>query len=104
MTTFKLKSYKWYEGGVDTAFAKWIHQNCAVMIDCIEGSLLDNYLFECKRGLCFVLESYVNSNMSEYVFHFIPYKETTKNNSHFVNLYQKWQKWQEAQEMQEGSI
>ena len=102
MTTFKLIPAKWYEGGYNSTFEKWIHQNSAELIDCFEGLLLDNYLFECKRGMCFVFEKYVNTNQSNHVFHFIPWKECTPNNPDYNALCQIWERW--TSEAMEGSI
>lgn len=104
MTTFKLIPAKWYEGGLNSTFTKWIHQNEAELIDCIEGSLLDNYLYACKRGYCFVFEKYVNPNMSEHVFHFIPYKQANDNNPDYNALCQIWDKWSQERDNLEAEL
>lgn len=54
---------------------KWINQNKGVIEDYKEGCLLDNMIVGCKRGIAYILESYVNPNQSEYLIHFVPYKE-----------------------------
>ena len=46
---------------------KWIFQNKAVVLDCLEGCLLDNLLLECKRGYAAIYEHYLNSNSSNYL-------------------------------------
>ena len=54
---------------------KWVYQNRAQIIDGFEGVLLDNAVYETKRGLCFIYEHAVNPNQSEYVGNFIPYRD-----------------------------
>ena len=54
MTKFK------YRGSLE----KWIFQNAAEVIDCVEGCLLDNYLVKAKNGFAMILETYANSNSS----------------------------------------
>lgn len=56
---------------------KWRHQNNAHTLDYYEGSLIDNFLLGCKRGFCAVYECYVNSNMSEHLYIFVPYDDET---------------------------
>lgn len=45
---------------------KWVHQNRGEYIECVEGCLLDNYVIDCKRGIAFVFEEYLNSWSSTY--------------------------------------
>ena len=49
------------------AFDKFIFQNKADLIETFEGCLLDNYLYQGKRGMFAIYEKYVNPNMSEYL-------------------------------------
>lgn len=54
---------------------KWIHQNTAGYTgDFFQGVLLDNFVLSCRRGYAFLYENYVNSNMSNYLVKFLPYK------------------------------
>lgn len=61
--------------GHDVPIAKWLHQNEAEPIDCVEGSLLDSTLYACKRGYAFTYECYLNCNESSLRVLFIPYKD-----------------------------
>lgn len=58
-----MKKYKLNPRGLE----KFVHQNKAELIDFYEGCLLDNYLYQGKRGIIAIYESYVNPNMSEYL-------------------------------------
>lgn len=49
---------------------KLIHQNEGELVDAFDGCLLDNYLYQAKRGMFALYESYVNSNSSRYLFKF----------------------------------
>ena len=49
---------------------KWIAQNDAFILDAVEGCLLDNMYIACRRGIAFVLETYVNANSSVYTCYF----------------------------------
>ena len=40
---------------------KWLAQNEAEAIDCVEGCLLDNAWYECRKGDTFIFEEFVNS-------------------------------------------
>ena len=53
----------------------WLHQNAAELIDMVEGSLTDNYLYECKRGQAFIYEVYRNEWTSSHRIQFITRKE-----------------------------
>lgn len=48
----------------------WIHQNEGIVDDVIEGSLLDNLLVYCKRGVAIIKERYVNEWSSNYHIYF----------------------------------
>lgn len=54
---------------------KWIHQNNGEVIDIAEGSLIDNMIITCKRGICFIFEEYANCWTSCYRGYFFPEKE-----------------------------
>ena len=49
---------------------KWIAQNDAFILDAVEGCLLDNMYIACRRGIAFVLETYLNANSSVYTCYF----------------------------------
>jgi hypothetical protein len=54
---------------------KWMHQNEAKYTTAyVEGTLLDNYILECKRGWCAVYERYATPNSSYHEFRFAPFK------------------------------
>ena len=60
-------------------FEKWKHQNAADYTDdYFPGCLLDNFVLSCRRGYAFLYENYVNSNMSNYLVKFLPYKAPQK--------------------------
>lgn len=89
MTKFRFRSLKQID--------KWIHQNDAECIDGIEGCLLNHLLYACKRGYCYMFETYVNPNMSDYECYFIPYNETS-NNPEYDKLCDTWQALVDEQE------
>ena len=45
---------------------KFLHQNKGEIISCIDGTLIDNYLIENKRGYIILMETYVNCWTSNY--------------------------------------
>ena len=49
---------------------KLLHQNDAQLIDTFEGCLIDNYLYQARRGVFALFESYVNTWNSRYIFKF----------------------------------
>lgn len=49
------------------SFDKFIYQNKAELIDFYEGCLLDNYLYQTKRGVMAIYEQYVNCWTSEFL-------------------------------------
>lgn len=49
---------------------KLLHQNDAQLIDTFEGCLIDNYLYQARRGVFALFESYVNTWSSRYIFKF----------------------------------
>ena len=59
--------------------AKWLEQNKAECIEgvecieCVEGCLIDNALYACKRGYAAIYERFVNTWSSAYEIHFQPY-------------------------------
>lgn len=66
---------------------KWLHQNKADYIgDYFDGCLLDNFDVSTKRGYAFIYENYVNSNMSDYLVEFAPYKAKKA----VEYLFEKW--------------
>ena len=48
------------------ALGKFLRQNEAAIVDMFEGSLLDNYLFDTKRGIMAIYETFVNEWTSTY--------------------------------------
>lgn len=54
---------------------KWKHQNEATLVDCFEGTLVDNELYACKRGYCVAYEKPLNERASTKVYEFAPYKD-----------------------------
>lgn len=55
---------------------KWMHQNGAEFTGAyVEGTLLDNYILQCKRGWCAVYERYATPNSSYHEFRFVPYSD-----------------------------
>lgn len=73
----------------ERALNKWIAQNKAILLDSCEGCLLDNYLFECDKGMALVTEHFVNTNYSDYKIQFSKKEET-------CNKF-----WDEIQEIQD---
>lgn len=61
-----MKQYKLNPGILD----KFIYQNKAEIVDCIDGVLLDDLLFYTRRGMIALFETYVNSNMSDFTVYF----------------------------------
>jgi len=61
-----------YIGSMET----WIKQNQAETVDFAEGCLLDNAIYQCKRGTAFVFEDYATANSSKYLMRFF---RTDKN-------------------------
>ena len=68
---------------------KWAVQNSAECIDCVEGCLLDNLVYECKRGTAFIFEEYANTWTSMHMVYFIPYKEQ-ENNAEYDALWARF--------------
>lgn len=88
--------YQWERKTRSTKFRlydleKWTVQNGAECIDCIEGSLLDNMVYACKRGTAFIFEEMANEWTSMYMVYFIPYKEQ-ENNPEYDQLWDRWNK------------
>lgn len=54
---------------------KWLEQNKAECVEVIEGCLIDNALYACKRGYAAIYERVVNSGTSAYETHFQPYSD-----------------------------
>jgi|GEM_PF-2173662 len=52
---------------------KWLKQNNAECIEYVEGCLIDNALYACKRGYAAIYERFVNTWTSAYEVHFQPY-------------------------------
>lgn len=58
---------------------KWMHQNGAEFTGAyVEGTLLDNYILQCRRGWCAVYERYATPNNSYHEFRFTPYSDQTE--------------------------
>lgn len=67
MTTFYINPGK--------NFSKWEKQNAVEYADSVDGCLLDNIVINCKRGVAFCYEHFVNSWTSNYLVKFAPYKD-----------------------------
>ena len=52
---------------------KWLKQNNAEYIECVEGCLIDNALCACKRGYAAIYERFINPWSSAYEIHFQSY-------------------------------
>ena len=78
---------------------KWTAQNRAECIDFVEGCLLDNLVYECKRGTAFIFEEYVSAWTSAYMVYFIPYKEQ-ENNAEYDALWDRFNALHELEEAQ----
>ena len=76
---------------------KWTAQNKAICIDCVEGCLLDNMVYECKRGTAFIFEECANEWSSMYMVYFVPYKEQ-ENNAEYDALWDRWNSLHELEE------
>ena len=59
---------KLYLSSID--LEKFLYQNKAVIVDCVEGCLIDNILCETKRGLMTLTEHYLNCWTSDYLVTF----------------------------------
>lgn len=80
-------------------FEKWLAQNKAECIDCIEGSLIDNSVYECKNGIAFIYERYLNCWSSYYELNFIRYK---KENKPLIDQYwEQWEQWEQFRQQVE---
>ena len=55
---------------------KFLYQNNAEVIDCIEGTLIDNLLCYTKRGILLLKEHYLNCWSSDYQVFFVPFNAT----------------------------
>ena len=67
-----MKQYTLSAGNLD----KFLYQNRAEVIDCIEGCLLDNLLCYTRRGILMLKEHYINCWTSDYIVSFVPFKAT----------------------------
>ena len=73
---------------------QWAEQNHAESIDFIEGCLLDNIWYSCKRGEAFVFEEYLNANSSGYKCYF--FREHEKESKEYLEILKSWQDLYEA--------
>lgn len=73
---------------------QWAEQNHAESIDFIEGCLLDNIWYSCKRGEAFVFEEYLNANSSGYKCYF--FREGEKDSKEYLEILKSWQDLYEA--------
>lgn len=83
MTTFRIRN-------ID----KWIAQNDAFILDAVEGCLLDNMYIACRRGIAFVLETYVNANSSAYTCYF--FRRGECNTPEYNQLAEQWAELERA--------
>ena len=56
-------------------YEKWLKQNDGEVIDILEGCLLDSLMVNTKRGVALLMETYVNSNSSNYTLYFAANKD-----------------------------
>lgn len=73
---------------------QWAEQNHAESIDFIEGCLLDNIWYSCKRGEAFIFEEYLNANSSGYKCYF--FREHEKESKEYLEILKSWQDLYEA--------
>ena len=73
---------------------QWAEQNHAESIDFIEGCLLDNIWYSCKRGEAFIFEEYLNANSSGYKCYF--FREHEKDSKEYLEIVKRWQDLYEA--------
>ena len=67
-----------------------MHQNAAEYTGAyFEGSLIDNFILTCKRGYCAVYEKFVNPNMSEHIYKFVPYTDKTNCDKLWAEFYDR---------------
>lgn len=67
-----MKQYTLSAGNLD----KFLYQNRAEVIDCIEGCLLDNLLCYTRRGILMIKERALNCWSSDYLVSFVPFNAT----------------------------
>ena len=72
--------------GIINDMHKWLHQNKAEAIDCVEGCLVDNVVYMCKHGVAFTFEKYLNSCASQHLVRFYRYTEKAAINK-------EWDLW-----------
>lgn len=89
-----MTQFIWYD-----TLEKFERQNKAECVDVIEGSLLDNLLYECKRGTAFIFEERLNCWSSAYRVYFVPYKEQPASPA-YDDLLMKWKKLASEIEME----
>ena len=78
-------------------FEKWFHQNKAEYTgDFVEGSLLDNFVIETKRGFAAIYEKYVNEWTSCY--HVVFQKGAAQD------VFKQWYEFEKAAEKQAAEI
>ena len=80
----------------------WLHQNAAELIEIVEGSLIDNYLYECKRGQAFIYEVYRNEWSSSHRAHFITRKEAQQGTPAALAEWERWQALKDEAEKARG--
>ena len=55
-------------------FNKWLYQNLAEAIDCVDGVLQDSIVYACKRGYAFCYEHATSEWCSNFAVYFVAYK------------------------------
>lgn len=73
-------------------YDKWIYQNGGVVDDILEGTLLDNVVVFCRRGVAVLIETVVNANMSEYTVYFAEWS----NDAAVTTLNYRWHEFADA--------
>ena len=67
-------------------YEKWMQQNDGEVIDIVEGCLLDSLMVNTRRGVALLMETYINSNSSNYTLYF-----AAKNDRNAIDtLFDMW--------------
>ena len=69
----------------------WLHQNAAELIEIVEGCLLDNYYYQCKRGQAYIYEVPRNEWQSSHRIQFITDKEAEQGTPAALAAWKRWQ-------------
>lgn len=75
---------------------KWVYQNSAEPVEVIDGSLIDNVVYSCRRGVAFVYEECLNCWSSGYLMKFISYSDAQRLPDQIRALWDEWQQLADA--------